>query len=312
MRIYILLLFAIVAFFKAEAQSRILPVTESPSSPKSLSLGNSKMGNIDNAFIYNNPTALFYSTSKAVDYSLGIIPSESENTYLLHTLTTAYRNGKSAFFVGGRYLSMGSFDNWLNNDMEENSTLGKISFYSYTIDLGYAYKLNEAFSFYSTVGYVKEKTVASIWAYRVDLGSYYNGNGNLFNKDVTYSVGISAGNLGKYSYKSKTDFLSPNVRLGGSIMIPTASNQTIETFLDGGVFLPVADNKSTSFISIGFDYSFFKKYSLRIGGHSGDNDDFFSAGFGVKYKIFDFSFGSKIALRKDLENMYMLGLKVGI
>lgn len=312
MRIYILILLAISTFLRAEAQSRILPVSESPTSPKSLSLGNSRMGNIDNAFIYNNPTTLFYSASKAGDYSLGIIPSEGENTYLLHTLTAAYRNGESAFFIGGRHLSMGSFDNWLNSDMQEAAPLGKMNFYSYTIDLGYAYKLNESFSLYSTIGYIKEKTVASIWAYRVDVGSYYNGNSNLFNKEVTYSVGGSVGNLGKYSYKDRTNFLSPSLRLGGSILIPIVSNQTIETFLDGGIFLPVADNKSASFISVGFDYSFFKKYSLRIGGHSGDNDDFFSAGFGIKYKIFDFSFGSKIALHKDLENIYMLGLKVGI
>lgn len=312
MRIYILLLSVISIFLRVEAQSRILPILESPTSPKSLSMGSSKMGNVDNAFVYNNPTALFYSVSKTADYSLGIIPSEGENTYLLHTLTTAYRNRKSAFFAGGRYLSMDSFDNWLNSDMQEDVARGKMNFYSYTIDLGYAYKLNESFSLYFTIGYIKEKTVASIRAYRVDVGSYYNGNSNLFNKDVFYSVGISVGNLGKYSYNDKADFLSPSFRLGGSILIQTASDQTLETFLNGGIFLPVADNKSASFISIGFDYSFFKKYSLRIGGHSGDNDDFFSAGFGIKYKIFDFSFGTKIALRKDLENIYMLGLKVGI
>ena len=82
MRIYILLLLILSVVLKAEAQSRVLPVLESPTSPKSLSLGNSRMGNIDNAYIYNNPTALFSSTPINADYSLGIIPTEGDDDYL--------------------------------------------------------------------------------------------------------------------------------------------------------------------------------------------------------------------------------------
>jgi len=294
----------------AKAQSRVLPVLESPTSPKSLSLGNSKMGNMDNVFIYNNPTALLNSTPINADYSLGFIPTDGD-TYLFHTLTAGYKTKRSGFMVGGRYLSMGSFDNWLDADMGD-AALGKIRFYSYTIDLGYAYKLNDAFSLYSTVGYAEEKTISTIRAYRLDIGSYYNGNNTLFGKDIDYSVGLSVANLGKYTYRGNSDFLAPNVRLGGSALMPTASNQSIELFLEGDVFLPLSDNEFASSFSVGADYSFYKKYSLRVGGHCGEQDDFFSAGFGIKYSIFDFSFGSKIALRNDLNNMYMVGLKVNI
>lgn len=312
MKVNIFTLIIISVVLQVKAQSRILPIIESPSSPKSLSLGNSKMGNMDNSFIYNNPTALFNTSLNNVDYSLGIIPSGGENTYLFHTLTAGYRNKKSAFFVGTRYLLMGSFDNWITIDMQEDESFGKMQFYSYTIDLAYAYKLNNSFSFYYTMGYAEEKTISSIRAYRMDIGSYYNSSAILFNRDIKYSIGVTVANFGKYSYRSKTDFLCPNIRVGGSAYIPTTTNQSMEVFLDGGVYLPVSENKYSSSFSTGIDYSFNKKYSFRLGGHLGDYDDFFSAGFGFKYRLFDFSLGSKIALHDDLNNAYMLGLKIGI
>lgn len=310
MKIYILLFIILFTAIGAKAQSRILPVLESPTSPKSLSLGNSKMGNMDISFIYNNPTAIFSSAPINADYSLGFIPSD-EYTYKFHTLSGGYRRGKSGFMIGGRYLSMGAYDSWLNDNME-TEPLGKIRFYSYTIDLGYAYKLDDTFSFYSTMGYAEEKTISSIRAYRLDVGINYNRNNTLFGKNIDYSVGLSVANLGRYTYHNNSDYMAPDIRLGGSVLMPTAANQNIELFIEGNAFLPVSDNKFSSSFACGVDYSFYRKYSLRVGGHCGEQDDFFSAGFGIKYSIFDLSFGSKISLRKDLNNIYMVGLKISI
>lgn len=308
MKTYICLFLLLMGVIQVGAQTRVLPILESPTSPKSLSLGSSKMGNINSSFIYTNPAALFNSSRLHADYSFGWMPTDG-NTYQFHTLTTGYQTKKSGFMIGGRYLSMGSFDNWLNSNME-NVGQGKVRFYSYTLDLGYAYKLNRAFSFYSTLGYAKEKTIFSMSAYYLGVGSYYSGNNLLFNKNIAYSIGLSATNLGKYTYRGNSEFLSPNIRLGGSMLIPTFSNQSLELFLDGGVYLPVSDNKWASSFSGGMDYSFLKKYSLRVGGHCGEQDDFLSAGVGVKLGVFDFIVGSKIALRSDLDNIYMVGLKV--
>lgn len=312
MKVYIFALILIFASFENKAQSRILPILESPTSPKSMSLGNSKMGNMDNSFIYNNPTAIYNTSHNIIDYSMGIMPSQGENTCLFHTLTAGYKNKKSAFFMGTRYLSMGSFNKWTTINMQEDESLGKIKFYSYTIDLGYAYKLNKSFSFYYTMAYAEEKTINTIKAYRMDIGSYYNSKGKMFSREIQYSIGVSIANIGKYSYDNKSDFLCPNIRLGGSVNIQTTSNQSIEVFLDTGVYLPVSGNKYSSSISAGIDYSLKKKYSLRFGGHRGDYDDFFSAGLGLKYRYFDFSLGSKIALYDDLNNAYMLGIKIEI
>ncbi len=312
MRINLFLLVMMCVVLHTKAQSRILPVLETPSSPQSLSLGGVRMGDINQAYLYNNPTFLFHNASKSVDYSLGFIPSEGRQTYLFHTFTTAYRYKKSAFFLGGRYLTMGSLDDWFNNDYEKNSSLGKIDFYSYSLDVGYAYKPNQSFSFYSTAGYAEEKTVSSIRAYRMDFGASYEGTGKLFRAEMPYSIGLSVANLGKYSYKDQSDFLAPNVRLGGSVSIVTVTRQTMQVFVDGGAFLPVGENDFSSFFSGGVDYCFLNTYSLRIGGHTGDKDDFLSAGFGVKYRAFNVSLGAKIPLRKDLNSMYMLGLKMDI
>lgn len=322
--------------FQIDAQTRVLPIFESPTSPTSLSLGNVRMGDLKNSFIYNNPTAGFMLTKelassndlssmdnnyflsknytsprfKTADYSLGILPMNGD-THLLHTLTAGYYTNKSGFLIGGRYLSMGSIDSWLDEDMN-NQTLGKKRFFSYTVDLGYTYCLNDKFSFYSTLSYAREKLVNNIDAYRLNIGGYYNGKNYLIGRQVNYSLGVAVDNVGMYSYSKKSKALAPDLKLGGSLLIPTIENQSMGLFIEENMYMPVSDNKFASSFSAGVDYTLLSKYSLRIGGHTGEHDDFLSAGFGIKYKIFDLNFGAKFALDQDLDNIYMVGLGIGL
>lgn len=290
------------------SQQGTIPLLEAPASAQSLSMGGTTMGQATQAFIYSNPTAIFRSpTSLNVDYSTALLPTE-DKTMHLHTLSSAYKHNNNAFFVGARYFSMGSItDSWdsQGNPIRDGN---KIDFYSYGIDLGYAYKINNSLVAYTKVGMANEKVMSDIQAYHSSFGVFYNGQ----IKQSLYSLGLEVANLGIYKYKDKSKSLSPLVKLGGSIVFETFNEQRLEVATNYGVYLPVEDYKSKSHFNMGLDYSFFKKYSLRMGAHTGEQNDYASAGVGVKFKSFAVNLGSKIALRSDLENMYMIDLNYSL
>lgn len=290
------------------AQERVIPLLEAPGSAQSLSMGSTNMIDAHEAYIYTNPTSIFKRDTKiSADYSIGILPTDNE-TMLLHTLASGYKTNKNAFFVGARYFSMGSMKD--TYDVQMNPELGnkKIDFYSYAIDLGYAYELNKSLSFYSKVGFANEKIISNMKAYHASVGSFYSNKV----RESTYSVGLEVSNLGAYSYKGESKVLAPLVKVGGSILFKTAENQKMEVATDYGMFIPVDNYKFQSHYSVGVDYTFFNNYSLRAGSHFGEKNDFFGAGIGIRYNSFAFSFASKIALHTDMSNIYMLGVNYSL
>lgn len=290
------------------AQQRVIPLLEAPASAQSLSMGSTNMLNANEAYIYTNPTSIFKQDAKAsADYSIGILPTDDQ-TMLLHTLTTGYKTKKNAFFLGARYFSMGGLKDIY--DVQMNPELGKkdLNFHSYAVDLGYAYELNKSLSLYSKLGFANEKIISNMRAYHASVGSFYTGS----IKEAAYSVGLHVGNLGSYTYKGESKMLAPLVKVGGTVQFQTTENQKMEIATDYGMFMPVEDYKFQSHYSVGVDYTFFNNYSLRAGSHFGEKNDSFSAGIGVKYNSFAFSFASKIALHTDMNNIYMLGVNYSL
>lgn len=298
-----LLFIFICLVLNLEAQSRILPIIELPSGAKAIGLGGSKIGNTGNASIYGNPTAIFYNHRNSIDYSFGVIPTDSKNTYVFHSLSVGYKKNKNAFFVGGRYLSLGN-----SRDFMEAYADKKLSFYSHSLDVGYAYAANKSTSFYSSIAYVNEKTFVLTHALRFNVGSYFYGEHILAEKTMNYAIGISISNIGKYFYQEENGFLSPKASIGGTFLFPFSSNQEMTTCVQSNFFIPVSNSKFSSSTSVGIDYSFRKKYSIRVGGSLGDNDNFFAAGLGIKYRKIDVNVGAKLPFRKEVSNIYMFGL----
>ncbi|EKB06030.1 MULTISPECIES: PorV/PorQ family protein [Myroides] len=288
----------------ALGQQRGLPILETPASAESLGKGATTMAGASQAFIYSNPTSIFSTETKFnASYSVGLLPTDDKNMSL-HSISTAYQRDRSAFFLGARYFSMGSITEQWDGQMNPISDGRKLDFYSYTLDLGYAYRISNSFTAYTKLGFADEKVISDIKAYHATVGMFYTGN----IQETVYSLGVEVSNLGSYKYKDKTKSLQSLLKLGGSVLFPTYEHQKLEIASNYGLYLPIDDYTAKSHFNMGVNYTFLDKYSISTGGHLGEKNDYLTAGLGMRYQSFRFNLASKIGMRADLENVYMLDI----
>ena len=140
----------------------------------------------------------------------------------------------------------------------------------------------------------------------------YLGHFELAGKPLSYSAGLSASNLGRYSYTGKSGMLSPRVGIGGNAVWQTAEGQSLALTVDGGMYMKTDDTKQSAELSGGIAYTAFSNYTLRIGGHTGDKDDYAAAGFSIAMKWITLHATAKIPLRNNLDAVYMAGLAVNL
>lgn len=288
------------------AQGRILPITEMPVSAEVLAAGNA-LHAATSTYIYADPGSVFNSESRwHAAYSAAILPSD-DATHTFHVLSGAARFGRNAVFVGARYHDMGTMKTFIDNDMNETQQ-SSMSLRAYTADAGYARLLTKNIAAWATAGFASEKTSTTINAFRMAIGTDYSGRTTLAGKQLDYSAGLSASNLGRYSYSGKSGMLSPRIGIGGHAVWQTAPGQALALTVDGGMFMKTDDVKQSTELSAGIAYTAFNNYTLRLGGHTGDKDDYAAAGFSVAVKWFTIHATAKIPLRKDLDAAYMAGL----
>lgn len=286
-----------------KAQSRYMAIYDMPVSVQSLSLGGCRLGMQQSAYIYSNPGSSFLGKDRrgSVDYSFGIVNDEIENMYL-HTLSASYRFGSHLIMGGIRYYDEGSIHNIVDKNMK--TVLDKLRLYTYTVDLGYGHQLDK-FSVYGLLGLASEKTISQINAYRISLGANFSDSF----KSMSYMVGVGLRNLGVVSYENENKSLTPLAHVGGSIMFPTRKEDSVGLFVDAGIYFFKDKPKRVSTLSLGIDYTFLKSYSLRLGGHTGEKDQYMSAGFGIKISQLTIDAGAKLACEKDLSDIYIIGAR---
>ncbi len=305
MKIYIYIL-AMCFSLESLAQSRILPITEVGSSPQSLSLGGVTLGNLNGAYIYNNPSTVFNIERASAEYSMGVIEGFSQNN-LLQSLTAAYREGKHAILLGGKYLSMGKIGTLVDEDINYSSSAKKM--YSYIVNVGYAYQIDRKFSVYSTVGYIQERTVVKIQGYQFNVGASYANSMSLFNRNAHYIVGGVIGNVGQYNYDQTKGMIAPIAKVGGSIATHISNNHTVELFADLGWYLPTDNTEVSPFQALGVGYKLFNRYCINLGGSFQDGTNYMSTGIGFSVAFLEFNVAAKIPMETRLGNVYMCGVK---
>lgn len=290
----------------AAAQGRILPITEMPSSPETLAAGNAAHAPSE-SFLYSTPGAVFHSPNRwHAAYSAALLPA-NDGTHSMHTLAAATRLGHNAFFLGGRYHAMGALHTFVDNNMNETSH-DKLPLYAYTVDGGYARMFSPHLSAWATAGFASEHTATTINAFRAGIGADYAGQTALGRGQLNYKAGLSATNLGGYSYTGHSGMLSPRIGVGGHTAWLMAPGQTLALTIDGGLYMKTDDSKQSTELSGGFAYTAFSRYTLRVGGHTGDHDDYAAAGLSVALKGFTINAATTIPLHKDMDAIYMAGL----
>ncbi|HEY9551330.1 MAG TPA: hypothetical protein VIQ97_03495 [Prevotella sp.] len=303
-KLYIFFLLTIVSGI-VMAQGRRMPLADVPVSPYALGVGNAAKGHVPGSYVYGSKAAILYTDNKAseAEYAFGLVDNATER-YMLHTVSGAHHFGHNAIMGGLRYYSMGSIDRMVDVNLQPVG--GKKRFYTYSADLGYARALDSHWGVYATLNVATEKIISTMNAYGMELGGSFAGRV----KTVDYMLGLSVSRLGAYAYNGKSGLLSPLVSGGGSVSVPFSSLHRVSILVDGGVYIPVKEAKTAATFGGGIDYTLHDTYSLRVGGHTGEDDNYLSAGIGVRVGRFTLDVAAKLALEQGLANMYMAGLRV--
>lgn len=306
--LYIVLLLSSFLPLGLQAQSRMLPIIELPASAEALSMGGVYTGDQQTAWIYTNPTAVFnHAQTWTADYHLGFLP-QNNGTSHLHTFHAAHRLGNHAVLVGSRYEDMGTLNTFVDDDMQEVSK-EKMRLSSYRFDAGYTFRISRKWAVYTTVGYASERTLTTISGWMINLGINHVDSFTLSRLPLRYNLTLNGLQLGRYAYSGHHGWLSSRIGLGGNISMNIAPKQQLSVFLDAGTFLPSNGIKASTELSGGIAYTFLQMVSVRIGGHTGDKDDFLSCGFSVRYGTLSLHTGMSVPLHKEMHKTYMAGLQ---
>lgn len=300
---YIFILFTTLAT-ATMAQGRRMPLADVPISPYALSVGNATKGHVPGCYVYGSQATILYTPNgtSSAEYAFSLVDNATTN-YTLHTVSAAHHFERNAIMGGLRYYSLGSIDRMV--DINLQPVAGPKHFYTYSAELGYAHSLSNHWSAYATMTIATEKIISTMNAYGVTFGGSYVGKW----KTSDYMLGVSLSQLGIYSYNGKSGMLTPSVSGGGSLSTTIGHIHRLTILADGGVYLPTSEEKVAATFGGGIDYTLCGAYSLRVGGHTGEDDNYLSASMGVRIGIFTFDVAAKFALAQGLANMYMAGLR---
>jgi len=297
------LLYIYTAAICANAQGRILPITDICGSPEAMALGSSRTVHTSSAFIFTNPLAAFDAESNNemgenstfnepnstfnirnskfdLAYSLGFIDL-SDSFRPVHSLSASYAKGRHSVMAGARFYDMGSIKTFVNDDMQETPR-DAVSCKSYLLEAGYAYRFTRNIAAFATIGYAKENALTDVSAYRASIGAEYANLIRMGSRNAAYNITLAAANIGRYSYAESDGNLSPSLTLGGSLLMPIASQQSLRINAEGTMFMQSGDSPSTTQASLGITYRL-QRLAFMVGGHTGDGLNCASAGIAYHF-----------------------------
>lgn len=307
---YLLIIIGCLVSCHAMAQGRPFPITDLPSSPRSLSMGGTTTLRDGGCYVYTQPSNIFMTqdTSMRADYQLGYIDNaEHVNNYTWHTLTMTWRREKQAVCVGMRYLDMGKLEQNVDKDMNQVPGNGKCM-RSFSFDMGYALQLNSSLSVYATAALMSERTLLTTNGCALSTGAAYSSHWH----NMAYTAALGIRNVGFYSYQNTTKMLTPLVFIGGNISLPTWGNQRLTVAAESGAYVGNGRVKSSCTLSMGAAYSVCRYLSLRMGTHWGDEDNYMAYGLGARLGKISIDTAIKTPVTANVGKMYMVGIGVNI
>lgn len=198
---------------------------------RSAAMGNAGAATTPDAnSIYWNLSKLAFADSASFGVSASYTPwhralVSDQNLWNLSAYTLVGKNafsGSVRYFTPNPYLvSRGS-----------SSVIRDYSPEEFAIDAGWARKLNSKFSIGLSGRYIVSTSYSGLaWnmneiksrkAYAMDLSSYYQDEGRILGKPVTYSLGMNLSNIGTrivYNFYDVKELLPANLRLGGAVRV---------------------------------------------------------------------------------------------
>ena len=303
-----ILLLSTAATGTLHAQGRPMPLLELPASPEVLATGNTARGEVHGNYLYTNPAAVFgASKPRGVDARFGIL-SVNNRTQTFQSVSADYRVGKNAFFLGTRYWNIGSVNTFVGLNMQQTAHK-KVSLDAFRIDVGYARALTPRWTAFIATGYANERGVTTQTAWQNTLGVQYADSTQVAQLPVRFAASVAAQNVGVVHYRHHTKALAPRLSAGGSIVLKPQSNHSFALYADAGFYPKMGGAQSAADLGAGIRYTLLRRYSLAAGHHTGDNDNYWTAGASVALGAFTLDAAAQLPHHREQGKLYLMGVR---
>lgn len=291
-------------------ESRSLPFLEINPDIRTAGMGDAYLGKSSGSYLYNNPTSIFDSEDKLyASYSFGLFPSINEQRQMYHATSAGYKFAKRhAIMVGFRYLGGLSIPR-----MDEYGEKKAIHPMDWSIDFGYAFRINNHLSTYVAGNFIQSYIGKVAYTGGASLGLFYSNEFALGLEDAQYTIGLDARDLGgqlKYGSTGVKSYIPTSIGLGGSVTLPLNENHVLVPAINARYFA-MPTNASTIALGAGLEYQLYKLAFLRTGYHVEKNNNYFTLGLGCKIKFINIDAAYSIASQKEY-NLLRVGLNIAI
>ncbi len=270
----------------AEGQvSRPLPLLQANADMRSATLGSVQAGDASGMYLYSAPGAIFYSDKAwSVDFSSELYPKMDavDGRLMQLNFAGAYRLGsRHAVMLGYRLMGGTSFYQTISSGAE------KVRPFDSTIDLGYAYRINERFSAHVSANFITSWIGQAAYSGSVSLGAQYRGAIRLGSRQARVDIQARVTDLGYYlSYEEGlSEYALPTAaRLGASLHTSVGGKSSMAALLGAQYyFLP---QEAQLFVGgLGVEYGYDDKFFGRVGYELGGNSlSAYTAGLGVRWR----------------------------
>lgn len=308
----IVLALSLFAVLPLRAQgSRPLSFLETPSDARSAAMGNITLNKTDRNYLYTNPASFFNGNAKLTATATGLTHLMPSNDFyvgnlLYGSVTAGYRFlDRHAVFAGFRYqgglgIRGGSNDQWGANRRRTTP-------FDWSVDLGYAFKFNDALAAYASGSFIQSYTGRVAYAGAFTIGANYLFT---FSEQSDLNLGARLADFGSpIYYGTKEGYALPtNAQLTADYGHAFSDDHKVRAVLGGKYyFLPYRAQIFQT--NIGAEYTLKDMVSFRTGFQYGTKDtSLWTIGLGGAYRGIKLDLGYLGAINEYGANRLMLTL----
>lgn len=305
-RMVLLIIIILLSGFVVKMNAQSATFTEINPDGRNVAMGNAGYALNANAFsVFNNTAAIaFKDKTSQVGYSFTHYAPESKTYNGLHSVGGYYRiNHKHSVAMGFRYLTYEKIAVW----SDDENIAGTYTPYDWAIDIGYAFRISNAFSVSANMRYITSEIANSKYYAGYKTGNAFSGDISFMYNNHNLRTSLGVNNIGtKIKYGGDKNDLSSNVKIGVAYDWDVNPDNCITGVGQASYLLTADDNAQEFFGGIGAEYKYQKKYSVRTGYRIGDKaGSFASVGVGINIRAiaFDFAYlfgGNSVIVRNTM------------
>lgn len=257
------------------AQSSALPILQMNSDARSVAMGGNYYGQSRGNYLYTNPTSLLYNNQKFQVSLSGMMRPDLDKFYY-GQFNAAYRLGGHGLYAGFRYWGGPEFKS------EFASSKKAILPNEWSVDAGYAFKINNHFSASVSGSFLQSTIKSSATTFAFNASAFYRNDFGM----GSYVVGISGGNFGPeldFGKKAGSFPLPAYAGGGGECQFLFGSEHRVNTSLSARYFFFPTDSQML-LADAGAEYTYKDILSARIGyGFGSKENSHIAMGIGTSF-----------------------------